>query len=73
MSKAASGIGDQLKEIIRSRGLTPYAVAKGAGLDRTTVTRWINGTRADIAFSSVEKIAEALGLRFAEVAKGRRR
>ena len=71
--KARHGVGEQLKEIIRSRGLTPYAVATSAKLAPTTVARWFDGRRATITLDSFEAICEALGLRLMEAAKGRRR
>ena len=61
-----------LVDVIDSRGLTPYAVAKLSDIDPGMVARFVSGER-DLRLASVDRIAAALGLRLVEVgrAKGR--
>ncbi len=65
-------VSQQLRDVIDSRGLTPYAVAKLAGIDPGMVARFVSGER-DLRLETVDRIAQALGLRLVEVgrAKGR--
>src|SRR4051794_29134159 len=82
MSKTASrrdlgrhSISAQLLSIIDNRGLTPYAVAKLAGISPGIVSRFVSGER-DIRLGTMDQIAAALGLRLVEVGrstKGRAR
>jgi transcriptional regulator with XRE-family HTH domain len=60
----------QLAEIIDSRGLSAYALAKLAEVDPGVVSRWMTGKR-DIRLETADKIAEALGLRLVETARSR--
>ena len=60
----------QLREIIDSRGLTAYAVARLADIDPGIVARWMNGVRS-MSFESAERIAFALNLRLVETLRGR--
>ena len=65
-------VSQQLRDVIDSRGLTPSAVAKEAGIDPGMVARFVSGER-DLRLATVDRIAAALGLRLVEVgrAKGR--
>jgi transcriptional regulator with XRE-family HTH domain len=65
-------VSARLREVIRSRGLTPYGVAKLADIDPVQVTIVVSGER-DLRLATVDRIAAALGLRLVEVgrAKGR--
>ncbi len=67
-------VSAQLRVVIDSRGLTPYAVAKLAGIDPGMVARFVSGER-DLCLATVDRIAAALSLRLVEVgrAKGRAR
>jgi predicted transcriptional regulator len=49
-----------LKAAIRESGLTHYRIAKTAGIGPETIDRFMAGR--DIRISTVDKIAEALGL-----------
>jgi transcriptional regulator with XRE-family HTH domain len=66
------GLSYQLREIIASRGLTAYAVAKLAGIDPGVVSRFLSGER-DIRLETADRIAAALGLRLVEVARAKGR
>lgn len=58
---ASSGIGARLRQARDAQGLTWYAVAKLAGIPNPSTVRDIEYGR-DTKLSSVEAIAEALGL-----------
>jgi transcriptional regulator with XRE-family HTH domain len=58
----------QLREVIDSRGLTAYAVAKSAGVDPGVVQRFLTGRR-DVMLGTADRIAAALGLRLVEPAR----
>lgn len=60
-AKAATGIGRTLREARTAQGLTWYAVAKRAGIPNSGTVRAIEEGQ-DAKLSSVEAIAEALGL-----------
>lgn len=53
--------------MIRNRGLTAYAVARGAGLDPGIVSRFLAGQR-DLRLASADAIAGSLGLKLVESA-----
>jgi transcriptional regulator with XRE-family HTH domain len=65
-------VSQQLRDVIRHRGLTAYALARDAGIDPGMVSRFLTGERS-LRLDSVDRIAAALGLRLVEVgrAKGR--
>lgn len=65
-------IGDQLREIIDSRGISQTELAELAGIDRKIIGRWLSGARPTMTLASVEKIATVLGLRLVEVGRPRR-
>lgn len=58
---ATSGIGARLREAREAQGLTWYAIAKRAGIPNPSTVRDIEYGR-DTKLSSVQAIAEALGL-----------
>jgi len=62
-------IADQLREVIRSRGLSGYELARLSGVNRSVVSRFLAG--ADLTLGSVDQLAAALGLRLVEVATRR--
>jgi hypothetical protein len=60
-----------LREIIRSRNLTAYGLAKDADLDPGVVQRFVSGRR-DIRLETADRLVAALGLKLVESsAKGR--
>lgn len=54
----------ELDYLIRSRGLTPYQVAKKAGVSQATVTSVCRGDRSwrDMTFKMLEKVAHGMGV-----------
>ena len=63
-------VSAQLRDVIDSRGLTPYAVAKLSDIDPGMVARFVSGER-DLRLGTVDRIAAALGLRLVEVGRAR--
>ena len=63
-------LGTRLREIIRGRGLTAYAVGRDAGIDPGMVQRFLTGQR-DLRLGSAAKICATLGLRLVEGGRGR--
>jgi len=62
LKPAASGLGARIREAREAQGLTWYAVAKRAGIPNPSTVRDIEYGR-DTKLSSVEAIADSLGLR----------
>ena len=50
-----------LKEYIEARGLTQRGVAKAAGVEPASLSKWISGETTP-RFAGVQKIADALGI-----------
>lgn len=44
------------EELMRQRGLTPYAVSKGSGVTQGALSRWKNG-KSELSFESYKKLA----------------
>lgn len=65
------GLGDQLRAVIESRGLTAYAAGRAAGVDPGVVQRFLTGER-DIRLETADRLAAALGLRLVEVGRATR-
>ncbi len=63
---------DTLKEIIRSRGLTAYALAKMSGASVDPIQRFLNGERG-LSIATFDKLTEALGLDLVERKTTRRK
>ncbi len=56
---------ETLKEIIRSRGLTAYALARMSGASVDPIQRFLNGERG-LSVATFDKLADALGLDLVE-------
>lgn len=59
-------IGEQLKRLRTAKGLSQKEVIVAAGLDKAQYSRIENG-KTDPYFSTIEKIAKALGLSLSEL------
>ncbi len=64
-------ISDQLREFMAVYG-TPHAVAVASGIDHASLYRFANGERT-LTLDTVDRIAEALGLRLVETGRARSR
>lgn len=60
-----TSLGDQLRAFIHSRGLTPYALARAAGIDSRLTSRFLAGAK-DINLGTASRIAAVLGLKLTE-------
>lgn len=65
-TKTATGIGRQIRDARTAQGLTWYAVAQKAGIPNSGTVRAIEEGQ-DAKLSSVEAIAQVLGLRLSAV------
>lgn len=52
----------QLRDIIRARGLTAYSLGKSAAVDHRVIDRFLRGERG-ITGETFDRLAAALGLR----------
>ena len=52
----------RLAAIIKSSDRTPYAIAEGAGVARSQLSRLLNGTRG-LSPDTIERLADYLGYR----------
>jgi plasmid maintenance system antidote protein VapI len=58
------GIDEQIRRIIRKRGVSGYAIAKAIEVQESVVYRFLKG--ADISAATLAKIAKHLGLTIKE-------
>lgn len=58
-------ISGQLKQAIVASGLTPYAIAKAAGVSPGMITRFMAGDRG-LNIETIDKLATALNLHLTE-------
>src|SRR4051812_31423873 len=65
---ARNALSTRLREGIRNRGLTAYALARDADIDPGVVQRFVTGRR-DIRLETADRIAAALGLRLVEAGR----
>lgn len=71
MSQQRPTLSDQLRELIQARGLSAYALGRAAGIERSTITRFL-AREAGLSSESLDRIGAALDLRLTEGPKGRR-
>jgi DNA-binding phage protein len=71
-ARPSARISDELRTIIRGRGLTPYSVATSAGVAPSVLTRFMSRERG-LTLDTFDAIAEALGLRLVETGRGKAR
>ena len=60
--KAAKTISEQLREAIGKSSLSAYELAEAAGVDRSVLSRFLNGKRS-ITLETFDRLAEVLKLR----------
>lgn len=64
---------EQLRQAVLNCGETQYAVCKATGIDRTALSRFINGERG-VSMKVLDTLGEYLGLRIvADKPKGKAR
>ena len=65
-------ISRQLREILRDWGMTAYALGQRANIDPGILQRFLNEERG-IQLDTLDRLADVLGLRLVEGARGRNR
>lgn len=55
-------VREQLLAIIADSGLSPYEIAKQSGVERSALSRFING-KGGLTVESLEKLSPVLGLK----------
>lgn len=55
-------ITNAIRQIIEGRGLSPYEIAKTAGVSPSTLTRFLAGERS-LKLETLDQLADVLGLR----------
>src|SRR5438445_1997224 len=66
-SGSASGrLSQALKDALRATDKSMYQIAQDAGVSQIVVSRFLSGER-DIRMATADKLAEALGLKLAQV------
>ena len=63
-------LSNAIVEAILASGQSPAAIAKGAGLARSQLSRLLSGERG-LSADSIERLAEYLGLRITIEPKGK--
>ena len=58
-------LSQTLKQAIRESDQSEYQIAKDAGVSQIVISRFLSGDR-DIRMATVDKLADALGLKLAE-------
>ena len=59
--KKTLDLNEQLRRAIADSGLTPYRIATDADVDRSVMTRFVNGERG-LTLTTASRIADYLGL-----------
>jgi transcriptional regulator with XRE-family HTH domain len=67
-SESTGPISDELRRVIKARGLTAYATAKLSGVSIDPIQHFLNNDRG-LTLATVDRLAEALGLRLVETAE----
>ena len=55
-------ISEQLREAIERSPQTYYRIAKGAGVDWGTLTRFVDGSRPNVRIDTIDKLCDYLEL-----------
>lgn len=53
-------MGEKIKELRESKGISQYRLAELTGINRSTINRYENGSIQKIRFDNLLKICEAL-------------
>ena len=61
---------NKLQELLSSRGISGYAVAKGTGLPKSTISRLLNGEATTPRSSTLAELAAFLGITPSELTEG---
>ena len=61
MTKRPKRFSDQLREVVKTCGLTRYRITKETGVNETTLWRFVHG-KGGLSTDSLDRIAELLHL-----------
>ena len=62
-------MGEKIKELRESKGMSQYRLAEITGINRSTINRYENGSIQKISFDNLMKICEALEIDIKEIIK----
>ena len=65
-------MGEKIKELRESKGISQYRLAELTGINRSTINRYENGSIQKISFDNLLKICEALEIDIKEISKRQR-
>ena len=60
-------MGEKIKELRESKGISQYRLAELTGINRSTFNRYENGSIQKISFDNLLKICEALEIDIKEI------
>ena len=60
-------MGEKIKELRESKGISQYRLAELTGINRSTINRYENGSIQKISFDNLLKICEALEIDIKEM------
>ena len=60
-------MGEKIKELRESKGISQYRLAELTGINRSTINRYENGSIQKISFDNLLKICEALEIDIKEI------
>ena len=55
-------LGENIRQILHDKWMSQAELARATGVDRTTISKLISGSRANPSVELVKKIADALGV-----------
>jgi transcriptional regulator with XRE-family HTH domain len=65
--KEIEKMGEKIKELRESKGMSQYRLAEITGINRSTINRYENGSIQKISFDNLLKICEALEVNIKEI------
>ena len=65
--KEIEKMGEKIKELRESKGMSQYRLAEITGINRSTINRYENGSIQKISFDNLMKICEALEIDIKEI------
>ena len=60
-------MGEKIKELRESKGISQYRLAELTGINRSTINRYENGSIQKISFDNLLKICKTLGVDIKEI------
>ena len=60
-------MGEKIKSLRESKGISQYRLAELTGINRSTINRYENGSIQKISFDNLIKICEALEIDIKEI------